>query len=55
MLKTALVPGIDPARGGGDKTGIIDRHGRRLGANCKERIDSDDLMHIAGYRGSQDQ
>jgi hypothetical protein len=44
----ALILGVDPARGGKDKTGLIDRQGRRLGANCKERIDSDDLMHIVG-------
>jgi hypothetical protein len=44
----ALVLGVDPARGGKDKTGLVDRQGRRLGANCKERIDSDDLMHIVG-------
>ncbi len=28
---TPLVVGVDPARGGGDKTRIIDRQGRRLG------------------------
>jgi len=43
-----LILGVDPARGGKDKTGIIDRQGRRLGAHVFERIDSDDLMHIAG-------
>jgi alkylated DNA repair dioxygenase AlkB len=43
-----MILGVDPARGGKDKTGLIDRHGRRLGANVKECIDSDDLMHITG-------
>lgn len=43
-----LVLGVDPARGGGDKTGIIDRQGRRLGGNICKRIDSDDLMVTAG-------
>ena len=44
----ALILGVDPARGGKDKTGLIDRQGRRLGANVKELINSDDLMHITG-------
>jgi hypothetical protein len=43
-----MVLGVDPARGGGDKTGIIDRQGRRLGANVCKRLDSDDLMATAG-------
>ncbi len=43
-----IVLGVDIARGGGDKTRIIDRQGRRLGGNVDKVIDSDDLMHIAG-------
>lgn len=40
--------GVDPARGGGDKTGVIDRQGRRLGAQICKRLDSNDLMATAG-------
>jgi hypothetical protein len=43
-----IILGVDPARGGKDKTGIIDRQGRRLGGHVMQTIDSDDLMHIAG-------
>ena len=43
-----LILGIDPARGGGDKTGIIDRQGRRLGGNICKRLDVSDLMALAG-------
>jgi hypothetical protein len=43
-----LILGVDPARGGGDKTGLIDRQGRRLGANVCKRLDLDDLMALAG-------
>jgi hypothetical protein len=43
-----IVLGVDPARGGGDKTGIIDRQGRRLGGNICKRIDASDLMAVAG-------
>ena len=41
--------GVDPARGGGDKTGIIDRQGRRLGGYVCKRVDfGEDLMPVAG-------
>lgn len=43
-----MIIGVDPARGGGDKTGIIDRQGRRLGGNICKRIDHNDLMAVAG-------
>ena len=43
-----IVLGIDPARGGGDKTGIIDRQGRRLGGHVCKRLDEKDLMALAG-------
>jgi hypothetical protein len=42
-----LIIGVDPARGG-DKTGVIDRRGRRLGQNICERWDDKDLMVLAG-------
>lgn len=43
-----IILGVDPARGGGDKTGIIDRQGRRMGQNICKRLDSNDLMATAG-------
>lgn len=43
-----IVLGVDPARGGGDKTGIVDRQGRRMGKHVCKRIDYSDLMAIAG-------
>ena len=43
-----LIIGVDPARGGGDKTGIIDRQGRVLGGTICKIIDNDNLMHTAG-------
>lgn len=43
-----LILGVDPARGGGDKTALVDRQGRVMGANVCKRIDSNDLMAIAG-------
>lgn len=43
-----IILGVDPARGGGDKTGLVDRQGRRLGGNICKRIDSNDLMATAG-------
>lgn len=42
-----LIIGVDPARGG-DKTGVIDRRGRRAGSVICERWDETDLMAIAG-------
>ncbi len=43
-----LVLGVDPARGGGDKTGLVDRQGRRLGGHVCKRINHTDLMAVAG-------
>lgn len=43
-----IILGVDPARGGGDKTGIIDRQSRRLGGHVCKRLDSNDLMATAG-------
>jgi hypothetical protein len=44
----ALVLGVDVARGGADKTHIIDRRGRRLGHTINEMLDDSDEMAIAG-------
>lgn len=43
-----LIIGIDPARGGGDKTGVIDRQGRTMGRRICEKWDDADLMTISG-------
>lgn len=43
-----LVIGVDPARGGGDKTGVVDRRGRRVGSTICELWDTDDTMVIVG-------
>ena len=43
-----LVLGVDIARGGRDKTRIIDRQGRCAGYIVDEVFDSDDLMDVAG-------
>ena len=44
-----LVLGVDIARGGGDRSHIIDRQGRRAGGNVNRSIDSADLMQVTGY------
>lgn len=44
----ALIIGVDPARGGGDKTGVIDRQGRKAGRFVNELWDLADTMEIAG-------
>lgn len=43
-----IVLGVDPARGGGDQTGIVSRQGRVLGEHVCKRINLDDLMAVAG-------
>jgi len=43
-----LVFGVDTARGGPDKTRIIDRQGRCAGYNVNVKLDTDDDMEIAG-------
>jgi hypothetical protein len=44
-----IILGVDPARGGKDKTGIIDRQGRRSGLHVCKRVDfGENLMAIAG-------
>lgn len=43
-----IILGVDPARGGGDKTGVVDRQGRRLGGHICKLIDNNDLMATAG-------
>ncbi len=45
--------GVDIARGGGDKTRLIDRQGRKLGGHLNVTLDTDDTMVIAG-RVAQD-
>ncbi|MGL5734041.1 MAG: hypothetical protein ACRCYS_04165, partial [Beijerinckiaceae bacterium] len=45
----AMIVGVDPARGGGDKTGVIDRIGRKLGHNVCATWDFDDTMTIVGH------
>ncbi len=42
-----LIIGVDPARGGGDKTGVVSRRGRALGGTICELWDSDDTMWVA--------
>ena len=44
----AIVLGVDPARGGGDKTALVDRQGRRLGGHVCKHLDNNDLMATAG-------
>lgn len=43
-----IIIGVDPARGGGDKTGIIDRQGRAMGRRICETWDDGDLMTVTG-------
>lgn len=43
-----IILGVDPARGGGDKTGLVDRQARRLGGNICRLVDNADLMATAG-------
>jgi hypothetical protein len=43
-----LVLGVDIARGGGDRSHIIDRRGRRAGGQVNRSIDSPDLMQVSG-------
>jgi hypothetical protein len=45
----AMIIGVDPARGGGDKTGVIDRIGRKMGHNICATWDFDDTMTIVGH------
>ena len=49
QTKAPLVLGVDVARGGGDKTRIVDRRGRCAGHQCNEVIDSPDLMEVTGH------
>jgi hypothetical protein len=44
----ALVLGVDIARGGRDKTRIVDRQGRRAGSRCDVTLDTRDLMQVVG-------
>lgn len=42
-----LIIGVDPARGGGDKTGIMSRQGRKMGHIACDILDLDDTMQVA--------
>lgn len=44
-----MIVGVDPARGGGDKTGVIDRVGRKIGHNLCATWDFDDTMVTVGH------
>ncbi len=46
--RTPVVVGVDPARGGRDKTRIMDRQGRKAGGHCDLTLNTDDTMVIAG-------
>lgn len=47
VAHSPVILGVDCARGGKDKTRIIDRQGRRAGALKNQTIDSDNLMVVA--------
>ena len=42
-----IILGVDPERGGGDKTAVVDRQGRAMGFNVYHRWDIPDTMIIA--------
>jgi hypothetical protein len=44
----SIILGVDPARGGKDKTALVSRQGRRIGEHCMMVVDDDDLMSVAG-------
>jgi len=48
QMHMPLILGVDIARGGKDKTRIVDRRGRCAGHACDETIDSADLMDVTG-------
>ncbi len=48
-----LILVIDIARGGADKTHIINRQGRVAGAIINRSVDSSDLMEVAGIVGAE--
>lgn len=43
-----IILGVDPARGGGDKCGLIDRQTRRMGGHVCRTLDTRDTMAIVG-------
>lgn len=43
-----IIIGVDPARGGGDKTAVIDRQGRAMGRRICEKWNDGDLMTVTG-------
>ncbi len=48
QMHMPLILGVDIARGGRDKTRIVDRRGRCAGFACDVTIDSADLMEVTG-------
>ncbi|MCH7928913.1 MAG: hypothetical protein IIA01_00210 [Proteobacteria bacterium] len=47
--RTPIVVGVDPARGGSDRTRVIDRQGRKMGGHTNFTLDTDDTMVVAGH------
>lgn len=43
-----IILGVDPARGGGDKTAIVDRQTRRIGGHVCKVLDNRDTMATVG-------
>ncbi len=50
---TPLVLGVDVARGGADRTRILDRQGRRYGYWVNRSLDCPDLMQVAGILAAE--
>ncbi len=50
---TPLVLGVDVARGGADKTRILDRQGRRYGHRVNRTLACPDLMQVAGILAAE--
>ena len=48
QAQAPLILGVDIARGGRDKTRIVDRLGRCAGHACDVTVDSNDLMDVVG-------
>ncbi len=53
QMHMPLILGVDIARGGRDKTRIVDRRGRCAGHVCDLTIDSADLMDVVGRVGRE--
>ncbi len=48
-MSEPIILGVDVARGGGDKSRLLSRQGRRYGHLADEVLDSGDLMEVAGW------